>query len=332
MADTRTPVLLTDEIIKGIKIAKVYEHSGVKTKYNSIGFSRNGERLVTASDDSTIKLYNCLDENDSNNPAKLVNAKKYGINHVMFGHAENTVLHASTKASGPDDSVGTLRYLSLHDNKYIRFFAGHTSSVTSMELAPDADFFLSTSMDKSMRMWDIRTENSVGRLFVHEGVPVVAYDPTGVCFAVGINPGLIKMYSSKNDTAPFTTFNVEEHLKSSEIIGLQFSPDGGTLLITTSISSLVVIDAFEGMLIRTYNGFQNDCQGGASFSPDGNYICSGSDNGLIHIWETKNGNKVAQLEGYEGPCKLAKFNPVFLQLASAADHLTIWHNSDCSDK
>ena len=45
-------------------------------------------------------------------------SKKYGVSLIRYTHAQNTVLHASTKV---DD---TIRYLSLHDNKYLRYFKG----------------------------------------------------------------------------------------------------------------------------------------------------------------------------------------------------------------
>ena len=53
-------------------------------------------------------------------PKKTLYSKKYGVDLIRFTHAVNTVIYTSNKV---DD---TIRYLSLHDNKYIRYFPGHT--------------------------------------------------------------------------------------------------------------------------------------------------------------------------------------------------------------
>lgn len=39
-----------------------------------------------------------------------------------------------------------LRYLSHHDHRYLRFFKGHTDTVTSLSLSPKSDAFVSTSL------------------------------------------------------------------------------------------------------------------------------------------------------------------------------------------
>lgn len=49
-----------------------------------------------------------------------VNSKKYGVDLIHFAHASKDAVHCSTKVDN------TIRYLSLHDNKYIRYFMGHT--------------------------------------------------------------------------------------------------------------------------------------------------------------------------------------------------------------
>lgn len=66
-------------------------------------------------------------------------SKKYGVTLARFTHHKNNVIYASTKEDGNDRSrprffyktvkilskIDTLRYLSIHDNKYIRYFRGH---------------------------------------------------------------------------------------------------------------------------------------------------------------------------------------------------------------
>ena len=46
------------------------------------------------------------------------------------------------------DAVQThaIRYLSHHDNRYLRFYKGHTDRVTSLAMSPKSDQFISTGL------------------------------------------------------------------------------------------------------------------------------------------------------------------------------------------
>jgi hypothetical protein len=57
--------------------------------------------------------------------AVLSLAQKYGVELVRFTHHEQCVLCTSRPPSAEDYAV---RYLSLYDNQYLRFFAGHQAS------------------------------------------------------------------------------------------------------------------------------------------------------------------------------------------------------------
>lgn len=52
---------------------------------------------------------------------KTLYSKKYGIAHARFTHKSTTIIHASTK------NDHALRYHSMHDNKYLAYFQGHTA-------------------------------------------------------------------------------------------------------------------------------------------------------------------------------------------------------------
>jgi len=70
---------------------------------------------------------------------------------VRFTHHEYSVVCASN--NGWDQ---TLRYWSLHDNSYLRYFKGHRDKVTSIAMSPLDDTFLSASLDNTVRLWDLR--------------------------------------------------------------------------------------------------------------------------------------------------------------------------------
>lgn len=41
-----------------------------------------------------------------------------------------------------------MRYLSLYDNQFLRFFAGHTDKVVSIAMSPTDDHFMTGSLDR----------------------------------------------------------------------------------------------------------------------------------------------------------------------------------------
>lgn len=111
---------------------------------------------------------------------KTLYSKKYGVHLARFTHRSSAILYASTKE---DD---TIRYHSLHDNKYLQYFRGHKRRVVSLEMSPVDDTFLSGAVDDAVRLWDLRSPSAQGHLRV-KGHPVVGYDPSGAVFAVALN-------------------------------------------------------------------------------------------------------------------------------------------------
>ena len=73
---------------------------------------------IASSNDDSILIYDC----ESGLKKRQVNSKKYGVDRIQFTHSPTTAIHCSRKM---DD---TIRYLSLNDNKYIRYFPGHTKT------------------------------------------------------------------------------------------------------------------------------------------------------------------------------------------------------------
>lgn len=164
--DNKMKMKLVDQVVRSFRVAKVFREN--TDKINAIDFSPSGEHLISCSEDDQIVIYDC----DKGTQTRTVNSKKYGVDLIHFTHNPNTAIHSSTKI---DD---TIRYLSLHDNKYIRYFPGHTKKVISLCISPIEDSFLSGSLDKTLRLWDLRSPNCQGVMHL-SGRPIAAYDPEG---------------------------------------------------------------------------------------------------------------------------------------------------------
>lgn len=129
-------------------------------------------------------------------------SKKYGAAEVRFTHHKNSILFASNNNSWDD----TIRYHSLHDNQYLRFFKGHRNKVISLEMSPTNDAFLSGSLDNTVRLWDLRSNVCQGMIRLATQ-PQVSYDPQGLIFAVATPANGVKLYDVRSfDKGPFATF------------------------------------------------------------------------------------------------------------------------------
>lgn len=63
----------------------------------------------------------------------------------------------------------------------------------------------------------------------------------------------------------------------------------------------------------------------ASFSPDSQFIFSGSTDGRVHVWNADTGFKVCVLNGdHPNPVGCVQFNPKYMVLASACTNLGFW--------
>jgi len=263
---------------------------------------------------------------------KTVYSKRYGVDLVRFTHHPQAVLVASK--NGWDESI---RYLSLYDHKFLRYFKGHKQKVVSLELHPQNDTFLSAALDNSVRLWDLRSNVCQGLIRV-TGRPAVAYDPSGLIFAIACGSDIVKLFDDRNcDKGPFSTTKINPVNKNSltsapsasDWTFVKISPDGKYILLATTSSTLYLLDAFDGNLVRTFSNFSNKGKSviEAGFTPDSLYVFSGSDDGSIHLWETETGNNVCSAwTGHTSPVSVVQFNPTKMLVASGdtAGNLALW--------
>lgn len=199
---------LTDEIVANFEKARVFKD--YNDRYiNSLDFHRSEDKLVAAGDDDWLHIY---DTQNGSAPKKL-QCRKYGVGCVRFTHSPDAVIHTSTR--GPDQWI---RYLSTHDNSYLRYFKGHESTVTSLCMSPRSDTFLSAAQDTHVRLWDLRTEQCQG-LLKAPGPPCAEFDQQGAVFCVAIDCGVMKLYDSRSfEKGPFISFAVSPLCASSACI------------------------------------------------------------------------------------------------------------------
>lgn len=196
--------------------------------------------------------------------------------------------------------------MSLHDNKFLRYFQGHTHRVTGLSTCPINDRFISTSLDKTVRVWDLRSTNSFGVMRLQEP-GLASIDPEGLVFAVLMqnqDNTSIKLYDLRSfEKGPFSTFRLPmEPTTGEQYANLKFSPNGKQMMLTKiGDPEIRILDAFKGTPLHQLAGHQltkRSLSLEASYTPDSQYIISGSENGRVHVWNAENGNPVIYFNDY----------------------------------
>ncbi|CAF4244908.1 unnamed protein product, partial [Rotaria sp. Silwood2] len=216
---------------------------------------------------------------------------------------------------------------------------------SSLSICPTEETFLTSSIDNTLRLWDVRIPTAQGLLNAQTATgpnsrPVANFDPEGVVFAVGIQSSLIKLYDIRHfDKGPFTTFRPLETTDNNDKqtanandsneqwTHLKFSPDGKMISIATNGTSLHLIEAFQGLPIHKFTDFINDRREPLQccFSPDSSYILCGSGDNRILIYKAESGEKVIEKQTeHNGAIQCIQFNPAFLMFATAHTNMLFW--------
>jgi len=285
---------------------QLFNHTAPSTHVTSLSFDDTGEFLLAACSDDTLALYNAKE----GRAVKTLPSKKYGAHLARFTHHATSIIYASTQK---DD---TIRYLSAHDNAFLRYFKGHLAPVTALALCPGGDSFASASLDNTVRLWNLNSPSPQGRLNLATPT-LTTYDPSATVLAIASpSTSSILLYDLRNyDKPPFATFDLRtlDHLPAivasplaangapRDWTRLEFSNDGRSLLVATNNTlGHLLLDAFSGdlkaLLVRppqylplhphnlratpwppnAAGASQPRGQGDCCFSADGRYVIGAS--------------------------------------------------------
>lgn len=267
----------------------------------SIDFSDSGSHLLAASNNETMQVIDCAAGAQEN----VLPSKKYGCTLARFTHNDRFCIYASTKG---EDSI---RYLSIEEKKFVRYFTGHKNKVTSLEMSPTNTTFISCSLDRSVRIWDSRSPHCAGKLSVPS--PAFAtYDSMGVVFAVASHfEKTIALYDARNfDKAAFK--RISAHHVEGSWSKLEFSNDSKLLALSSDGSAHGLFDAMNGEPRGLVTGFAPLKRGLPStaptaFTPDGRYFVAGSNDQRLAIWDME-------------PCHSGDFHSVYTPVHETQVH------------
>lgn len=229
---------------------------------NSVSFSPDGQRLVSASADNSLILWS--------KAGKLLKSLKGHANRV---NSVNFSPDGKLVASGGDDKNIILWN---QDGTMLRTLGGHTNSVTSVSFSPNSQTIASASDDNTIKLWS-RDGELLKTLIGHtDRVKSVSFSPDGEQIVSAGWDRTIRLWSRDGQL-------LKTLLAGDRGTTASFSPNG-QMLASGGWDSTVKLWDRTGKLLQTLKGHTNRLQN-LSFSPDSQTLASASADGTVKLWD-----------------------------------------------
>nr|XP_023880619.1 WD repeat-containing protein 44-like isoform X2 [Quercus suber] len=182
----------------------------------------------------------------------------------------------------------TVRLWDLESKSCLKLFS-HNDYVTCIQFNPiDDNHFISGSLDAKVRIWNIPERHVVDWIDFHEMVTAASYTPDGQGAIIGSHKGIIRMYSTEDckiDQICQIDIQTKKKSQAKKITGFQFAPGNPSQVLVTSADSRIrILDGPD--VTQKFKGFRNtSSQISASFSQDGKYIVTASEDSQVYVWK-----------------------------------------------
>ncbi len=243
----------------------------------SVAFSPDGKQLVSGSADQTVRLWDVASGQPIGDP--LVGHRNWVLS-VAFSPDGKTL------ASGAADN--TIRLWDANSRTSVGTpLLGHQGWVRSIAFSPDGKQLVSGSADQTVRLWDLHNLSQVFQLDVYEGhsdaVWSVAFAPNGHLIASASADREIMLW----DTISNLAFAKQITASAQPIMSLAITSTGRLLASAggdrTSPANINLWMLAANSAPRVLTG-QDRLVTTLAFSPDAQFLVSGSLAGGIHLW------------------------------------------------
>jgi WD40 repeat protein len=210
-----------------------------------------------------------------------------------------------------------IQIYSLSESRLVASLAGHENTVSSVTFSPDGKFLLSSSWDRTVRLWQVADGSQVYRLRLAGEATSAAFSPDGIQFVVGLSDKTAGVFNTNDGS-------VTNALKGHDgaILSVAYSPDGKWIATGGNDKTAKIWNRADGKLERTLTWHDGPILA-LQFSPDGKTIATASSDGTVRVWSVPDGKPLQTLGGHASYVYGIRFSPDGKNIASTSTDGTV---------
>ena len=203
-----------------------------------------------------------------------------------------------------------------------RSLTGHNQAVQDVVISSDGQFALSASWDKTLRLWDLSSGQSVRTFIGHTSdVFSVAFSADNRQIVSAGRDRTIKLWNTMGECK--YTFTDDQH--ADWVSCVRFSPSAKQpLIVSAGWDKLVKVWNLNNFQLRANLSGHAGVINNVTISPDGSLCASGGKDGTAMLWDVNEGKHLYSLEAGSTISALT-FSPKNYWLCAATETaIKIW--------
>jgi len=300
------------------KVKEKNRLEGHRFQVNGVSVSPDGQTIASASDDSTVRIWN-LDGSfkELKRPTSEVGKDNEECENCFYSVTFDPNSNNKTLVVGERNG----KLLLWKDYNFIRSINAHRERVLSVSFNRQGTILASASQDKTIKLWELNNDKEVKTLTGHsDQVNSISFNSAGTLLGSASADGTIRLWNMATGqfTTPFKGYDKPGFKK--QIFSVSFNPDG-SLLASGHQDGTIKLWHLNGKLIKTFSGHKDQLNC-VQFSPDGKTLASASKDRTIKLWNL-NGTLIETLYGHNDSVNTLSFNQDGKTLVSGSTDNTV---------
>jgi WD40 repeat protein/mono/diheme cytochrome c family protein len=264
---------------------------GRTSQANAAAFSPDGARVLLASADKSIRLWDV----DRGRELRRFVGHTASVWCVAFSSDGEHAL-----SGGADQSV---RLWDVETGRELRRLDGHTGLVTAVAFSPDGRRALSAGYDHGVYLWDLATgqplRSFTGRV---RYINALVFSPDGQRALIAAEKAI--HYWDLGTGKELA--RLDGHTRSVTAVAL--APDGKQALSASDDQTLRLWDLASAKSVRVFAGHGSPVKS-LAVSPDGKRALSGSADRTARLWDVESGRELRHFDGQSDTLVGVAFSP-----------------------
>ncbi|KAM0751458.1 putative CPC2 protein [Meredithblackwellia eburnea MCA 4105] len=175
-----------------------------------------------------------------------------------------------------------------------RILHGHNGFVSDVVISSDGQFALSSSWDKTLRLWDLNTGLTTRQFKGHTSdVLSVSFSADNRQIVSGSRDRTIKLWNTLGECK----FNIQEEGHTEWVSCVRFSPNPlNPVIVSAGWDKVVKVWELSKCKLRTNHFGHTGYISTVTVSPDGSLCASGGKDGITFLWDLNEGKHLYSLE------------------------------------